>query len=557
MTTIIIGTARSGTTAIYSVLQRVLAESNKSIDFLYEPFLWDVDSFNQLYTEISEKFSDSSSISSTGMFLHKKLPLFYNSSLWDDIYHDRSFDDVIRPSIHKSGSLSKYIRASGRLELLDAENPNSKFVYIIRNPLDCVNSLSDKFSFYGGEFHSSDRKRFINEVAEIFNVNLQETNLFYQSEVEFWYYMNLFALENISKMSNCHVLVYEDLVLQPRECMNDLFSFLGISYDPQYETLFKLTHGVKTTRRIISKDDLDIVLPFMSYYEKIVTPFRKIKVDYSQVIEKYTVTHDSSLEYSADYALSPVVLKNRNINLSAKNSTLQLEKMDKQKEIDILSNQLFNLNKSFEKILILNQEYQEDNSNLRKEKDAIQNQNNTLLNELEEYRKKQQDSIDEIRNLSVSFKNAMETLANKREEIETIEGILKEQKEINVELVSKLDANITENSRLSAHVIDQNIRIEKLCTKIINIESELKEHQEIEYKLNNGISNISSKIVTLKADLVGRDKEIIQVKKSLNHEKHILEQRIITIESSLTFKIGKGITYLPRKIFELFNNKKK
>ena len=60
----IIGIGRSGTTAIYSILQRIIRiQLQKGVEFVYEPFLWDRSVFNKMYTDINDEFDNVSSLS--------------------------------------------------------------------------------------------------------------------------------------------------------------------------------------------------------------------------------------------------------------------------------------------------------------------------------------------------------------------------------------------------------------------------------------------------------------------------------------------------------------
>ena len=54
---LVMGVGRSGTTAVYSLVQRILeVQYPGETDYVYEPFLWDRDRFNKPYDQIKGKF---------------------------------------------------------------------------------------------------------------------------------------------------------------------------------------------------------------------------------------------------------------------------------------------------------------------------------------------------------------------------------------------------------------------------------------------------------------------------------------------------------------------
>ncbi|MBU1012869.1 MAG: sulfotransferase, partial [Bacteroidetes bacterium] len=190
----IIGSARSGTTAIYALLQKILIDKYNEVDFVYEPFLWDINSFNDFYENVKGNFKYTDSISHEGIASHLALPLFIkNTENIDDSFLHKIFNPIQKDN----AKLIKIIRGNGRYGIFRKYDPDCKFIYIIRNPLDSVNSLKDKFSYYGGEFHKDDYKRFREGVLKYFNEELPiKKESGFKSELLWWYYINLFALES-------------------------------------------------------------------------------------------------------------------------------------------------------------------------------------------------------------------------------------------------------------------------------------------------------------------------------------------------------------------------
>ncbi|MCP4213180.1 MAG: sulfotransferase, partial [bacterium] len=158
----ILGVGRSGTTALYSLLQGVLAEESGGIgnvDCVYEPFLWDRQVFNDFYANVTGKFKYIDSLSVEGLYHHLKLPLFIRETrpYMDNEYLRSIFapHGIESPShgegtpshgegtpSHGEGTpshgeerplLAKLIRGCGRFLLLNELCPQCKFIYIIRN----------------------------------------------------------------------------------------------------------------------------------------------------------------------------------------------------------------------------------------------------------------------------------------------------------------------------------------------------------------------------------------------------------------------------------------
>ena len=71
----ILGSGRSGTTAIYTLLQEIMLKKHESLDFVYEPFLWDKDTFNSKFEEVVDNFKYTGSFSFEGIYNHLKLPM--------------------------------------------------------------------------------------------------------------------------------------------------------------------------------------------------------------------------------------------------------------------------------------------------------------------------------------------------------------------------------------------------------------------------------------------------------------------------------------------------
>ncbi|MCI0471902.1 MAG: sulfotransferase, partial [Candidatus Aminicenantes bacterium] len=157
----ILGVGRSGTTALYTLLQEIFIDRfGKNTDFIYEPFLWDMQAFNGRYNDVVKNFDSMNSLSVEAMYHHQNLPLFIEdaTAFKDNPYLDKIF--------HKTSenALIKFIRANGRFRLLTEICPEAKYIFITRNPLDVINSVVVRFSLLGSEFHRDDWDRFTREI---------------------------------------------------------------------------------------------------------------------------------------------------------------------------------------------------------------------------------------------------------------------------------------------------------------------------------------------------------------------------------------------------------
>ena len=162
----VLGVGRSGTTMIYKILQDILYyDTENRLDCVYEPFLWDRKTFDGPYEQVTRSFENIDALSYEGIYNHKKLPLFIPEQY--DLRGEPSayayIKDFSTPLQKGNSLLIKLIRANGRFSLLKQCAPDLKSIFIIRNPIDVINSVINLFSFYGDDFYSSDFPRLIIE----------------------------------------------------------------------------------------------------------------------------------------------------------------------------------------------------------------------------------------------------------------------------------------------------------------------------------------------------------------------------------------------------------
>lgn len=286
----ILGVGRSGTTAIYTFLQEILMNQfGNDVDFVYEPFLWNKDVFNGKHSDVIGNFKYMDSISIEGIYHHQKLPLFIeNPGKYKKNEYLKSF--FFRSNSRKN-ILIKCVRANGRFLLLNKICPKCKFIFIIRNPLDVINSVIVRFSFFGGEFHRDDFKRFADEVNVLYGANqkIEVVKTQVEKEVLYWYYMNKFALESFVKVKPKPLIIcYEDYISQRKEWVDKICSFLELTPKDKFYSFSETPGGSKTETVNLNKQELKLLTWYLKKYQELL----KIagignSINYDKLIAKY------------------------------------------------------------------------------------------------------------------------------------------------------------------------------------------------------------------------------------------------------------------------------
>lgn len=286
----VIGLGRSGTKAIYSVIQEMLiARDSSGSEFVYEPFLWDRTTFEKRFSDIKNHFGKSGTKSQEGIMNHLSLPLFIRNP--EEWVMNSFVKGLLTPFQPQHNLLLKFIRANGRIRLLHRICPEMKFIFVIRNPLDTIHSVLQRFSYFGSEFHEDDYPRFKRELLEVYGVNIGESA---QSpaarQVLFWYYMNRFALETFrdEKIDVIHVCL-ESYADNPTSYFKQFYKMLGSSGGIVPESYAKEKIGAITTRHAFAAHDYEAVLPFLEQYPAMLSEFNiSNSVDLKLITGKYT-----------------------------------------------------------------------------------------------------------------------------------------------------------------------------------------------------------------------------------------------------------------------------
>lgn len=282
MKIIVFGVGRSGTTALYRLMQHILEERTPGgVDYVYEPFLWDREVFNGQLPDVMSAFSLARSLSIDGMYEHKKLPLFIRAA---SHYPDNAFvSSLLEPAKPGDTLLVKFIRGNGRYRLLRALSSDAKFVFVLRNPADVVNSVIDRFSFLGDDFYASDYPRFAAEVRDIFGSTLPDPRNLAEQQVLYWYYMNRFALESFAEgTAQPLVVCYENLIADRATEIERICNHCEIPYKPEFGGLLQAPVGPVTSGVKLLQEEYSAVLPYLD--------------DYAQLLRDHALEHAWDIE---------------------------------------------------------------------------------------------------------------------------------------------------------------------------------------------------------------------------------------------------------------------
>lgn len=272
MNVALFGVGRSGTTAIYGLLQKILAQQlGDTVDYVYEPLLWDRFIFNKEFAKIKSEFDYINSFSVDGIYFNKKVPLFADKETWEKIPEDAKlyFRSLFRPDT-KSHCLTKTIRCNGRIEFINHLCGDLKNIFIIRNPIDVVNSSLYQFSFFGDEYYPSDYPRFVNEIgdssASYFPpVTCKEERI--ERELDYWLYMNLHAVEAVKSMGvNVNVICYENFKKDKKQVISDLCGFLDMPMHDDYFQSSRKVLGRSLGEVNITRSEFEIACSYLPRY---------------------------------------------------------------------------------------------------------------------------------------------------------------------------------------------------------------------------------------------------------------------------------------------------
>jgi hypothetical protein len=321
---LVMGVAGSGTTAIYSLLQKMLQhEYPDAVDFVFEPFLWKRDVFNKSYEEVEGELSLVSSIDIDGVFFNKKIPLFSGAVAHTkpsvlsklikmnfrrnkpvraeglDNLSIEYIDSSLSPISKNMHLLCTTTRGNGRLELIKSIVPDVKIIFVIRNPVDVINNIIDKASFFGDDFHESDFPRFLEEIQRSEGQAMEKKFPLDTKEeraAAYWYFMNQAAIRAYQNDStNIFPVVYEDFIDKKQPYIDGLCDFIGLNKVEEYNSYkVDITCSIDNEISNLTKQGFEYIRKFDNLYENFVLAldvtgdsFHKKKVSHKFTGQKF------------------------------------------------------------------------------------------------------------------------------------------------------------------------------------------------------------------------------------------------------------------------------
>jgi len=321
MTINILGVGRSGTSALYSIIQKMAEDQlDGEVESIYEPFLRDQTlcggDINELSIRANFKYIDSLSLE--GMYNHSILPMLikHPKQYKDNVFLNKLYGrQKQKGALHfwqkkqdnKKHRLVKYIRANGRYHLLNEVEPDAKSIFIIRNPFDVGNSVKRMFSFYGGEFHKDDQRRFIDEVNNVYGTNYEKETFenYLDEQLFYWYYMNRFALESFETSKKKPLVVcYEMYVSDRKHILENICDHLAFNFDEKYISTAASVVGPKTKQKTLSTSEYKVADKYLTKYFHLLDthhiPYGFSKED---VVKPYVAKEEKATVQSKLYGL--------------------------------------------------------------------------------------------------------------------------------------------------------------------------------------------------------------------------------------------------------------
>ena len=272
---LVAGVGRSGTTAIYEALQSLVYRRRERFNYFYEPYLWGPPTWGPRFRAVAKAFTTTSSIHAHGLQCHLETPLFASEAEERSARHKDFIDSLFEAD---QASIVKIIRGCGRLKAYLEWKPEVKVIFVMRNPLDCVNSVLGNFSFFGDEFHPSDLPRFRRELE-----SLGRPQPAFGAECEaataWWYEMNQAALRGLEgHRERVFIAPYEAYTSDHRVTLDLLAKFLSRDVKVRERTSLDRPVGQITTKCNLRADDRDHIAPFHAAYFDLIEQISDIPI---------------------------------------------------------------------------------------------------------------------------------------------------------------------------------------------------------------------------------------------------------------------------------------
>lgn len=223
--TIVFGSGRSGTTW----LQELINYNNQHRN-IFEPF---VENDKQLLDSLAYRFITP----------HESNTVYKKNidQILDGIHRDDWNDKYNKPFKIYNKRLIKTIRASLFMKWIHQERPNTKIVFIVRNPCAVVYSQL-KTQWWDKSCPQLDyfmrQSSLVTEHLEPFLSILQKASNPFERFILKWAIENYVPLTQFNP-KNIHLILYENLCTNPNAEIKKLFHFLNLAFDKKILTSIK------------------------------------------------------------------------------------------------------------------------------------------------------------------------------------------------------------------------------------------------------------------------------------------------------------------------------
>lgn len=319
---LISGIGRSGTTTMFNMLGQAYLKQYKHAECVYEPYLWNIAGARKTANVKGQPFS-TDQLDPYSIYVHTQTPLFLEGrhELHDD-WLNRVFQPKQKDDQHASNILCKVIRGSGRLRAILSKFSNLKVVISTRNPVDTINSSLGMFSFFGDEFHPTDRYRFLSYVQDAYKepASLSSIKNELQWATLWWHYFTLESFSVFNDFPDRVTLVpYEVYVQDKKKHIIDAARFLGIKEEFVDDSLLDNMVGPVTKASYLNVRDIELLNDEIAWY------FSKIRELTGEKIFYSSFRHELIKKYR-DRPYRNSLLLNGRTNLTAVNLRIELLK---------------------------------------------------------------------------------------------------------------------------------------------------------------------------------------------------------------------------------------
>ncbi len=267
MDVFVFGVGRSGTTMLYRLVQEILlSRSGRDFESIYEPFIWNPAVFDGLYEDTTRHFGQTRSVSIAGIYAHLATPLFVKEPGPLDDYLRLEVFQLLAARGESRDRVAKLIRGNGRMAIFRALNPAARFVLLTRNPTENVNSLKNKFSFYGDDFYPSDWPRFVAEVGDQRIVHQPD---WAAQQAEYSLQMNRAALGFARRDDATLVLEFDNFRSDKAAAVRALCCFLDVDCEERDLDRVSSSIGPVTPRVALSEAEFESAFRYDAPYDEL------------------------------------------------------------------------------------------------------------------------------------------------------------------------------------------------------------------------------------------------------------------------------------------------